>query len=229
MKFFKKVLTIILIGAFLVVLGLWSPWYKLNLNFFNLFGINSANKYSILKVKSLHGDLSVYIDDQLKATATDNTDFTEISPITPGEHKITLKKQNNGNYYQFERKVNFEPGLDVVLAYDLGPSQLFSEGHLLYSRKNFLNLANPRLTIYSSPDNVEVYIDGNLVGNTVIKDIELDISKQHNMKFIKKGYDTIEMTLLPELQSDRDKLKNYDLIFEVNLFTQPIKINNTSN
>jgi hypothetical protein len=227
MKFLKKVLTIIIIGVFFIILALWSPWYKLNLNFLNLFGIESVTKFAILKVKSLNGEINIYVDNELKGTATDNMDFTEISQITPGEHTVSLKRNSNGNYYQFERKVNFEASLDVILTYDLGPSQLFSEGHLLYSQKNFLNLANPRLTIYSAPDNVEVYIDEKLIGNSVIKDFELDISKQHKLKLIKKGYDTMEVTLLPEEQSDRDKLKNYDLIFEVNLFTQPIKINNT--
>jgi hypothetical protein len=229
MKLFKRVITIILIVVFLVILGFWSPWNKMNLSFLNIFGIESTNRYATLKVKSLQGEISIYLDNELKGAATDNSDFAEINPVEPGEHTITLKKETNGNYYQFERKVNFESQLDVVVAYDLGPSQIFSEGHLLYSRKNFLNTVDPRLTIYSTPENVSVFLDDVEIGSTVIKDLELDNTKQHKLKFVKKGYDTMEITLLPESQSDRDKLKNYDLILEVNLFTQPIKVNNQNN
>jgi hypothetical protein len=229
MKLFKKVITILLIVVFFVVLGFWSPWNKMNLSFLNIFGIETANKYATLKVKSLHGEVSIYIDDEFKGVATDNSDFAEINPIEPGEHTITLKKETNGNYYQFERKVNFEPSLDVVVAYDLGPLQIFSEGHLLYTRKNYLNSVNPRVTIYSSVESVTVYLDEKEIGNTVLKDVELDNSKQHKLKFTKEGYDSMEITLLPESQSDRDKLKNYDLILEVTLFTQPIKVNKQNN
>jgi len=229
MKLLKRIMIIVLILVFFVILGLWSPWNKMNLSFLNFLGIEGTSKYATLKVKSLKGEVSIYVDDELKGSASDNADFAEINPISKGEHTISLKKENAGNYYQFERKINFESGLDVVLAYDLGPSQIFSEGHLLYTRKNYLNIANPRLTVYSAPENVTVYLDELSIGNTALKDIDIDISKQHKMKFMKNGYDSMEITLLPEGQSDRDKLKNFDMILEVNLFMQPIKINNQTN
>ena len=226
MKLLKRIEAIILIVIFLILLGLWSPWNNWNINVFTLLGIDSNDKFSTLKVKSIQGSISIYVDDELKGTASDNSDFAEINPITPGEHTITLKKESNGNYYQFARKVNFEPGLDVVLAYDLGPSQLFSEGHILYTRKNFLNTTNPRLSVYSSPEDISVYLDDNLIGTTVLKDTELDKAVQHKLRFEKKGYDTMEIVILPENMADREKLKNYDIILEVNLFLQPIKITN---
>jgi len=225
MKIVKKIGTIILIVVFLVILGLWSPWNNWNINIFNLLGIDSSEKFATLKVKSIQGTVSIYVDDELKGTATDNSEFAEINPITPGEHTISLKKESNGNYYQFVRKVNFEPGLDVVVAYDLGPSQLFSEGHILYTRKNFLNTKNPRLSVYSSPEETSVFLDDILVGATVIKDLELDKSVQHKLKFEKNGYDTMEILILPENLVDREKLSNYDIVLEVNLFLQPVKIN----
>jgi hypothetical protein len=221
----KKIEAIILIVVFLVILGLWSPWNNWNINILNLFGIDSNEKYSTLKVKSIQGAVSIYVDEELKGTASDNSDFAEINPIIPGEHTITLKKESNGNYYQFVRKVNFEPGLDVVVAYDLGPSQVFSEGHILYTRKNFLNLKNPRLSVYSSPEDASVYLDDVLVGVTVLKDLELDKAIQHKLRFEKKGYDTMEILILPENLVDREKLANYDIVLEVNLFLQPVKIN----
>jgi len=224
MKAFKRVVTIILIVIFLLILGAWAPWNNWNLNIFNLFGIESSEKYATLKVKSLQGIVSIYLDDELKGSATDNSDFAEINPITPGEHTVTLKKESNGNYFQFSRKVNFESGMDVVISYDLGPTQNFSEGHILYTRKNYLNSNNPRLSIFSSPEDVSVYLDENLIGTTVVKDLELDKSIQHKIRFEKKGYDTMEITVLPENQADRDKLKDFDLILEINLFLQPIKI-----
>jgi hypothetical protein len=225
MKINKKVEAIILVVIFLVILGLWSPWNNWDINILNLFGIDSSEKFATLKVKSIQGTISIYVDDELKGSASDNSEFAEINPITPGEHTITLKRENNGNYYQFVRKVDFEPGLDVVLAYDLGPSQYFSEGHILYTRKNFLKSNNPSLSVYSSPEDVSVYMDDILVGTTVIKDLELDKKIQHKLRFEKKGYDTMEITILPENIVDREKLSNYDIILEVNLFLQPVKIN----
>lgn len=224
MKAFKRLVTIVLIVIFLLILGAWAPWNNWNLNIYNLFGIESSEKYATLKVKSLQGTVNIYLDDELKGSATDNSDFAEINPITPGEHTVTLKKESNGNYFQFSRKVSFESGMDVVISYDLGPSQLFSEGHILYTRKNYLNAENPRLSIFSSPEDVSVYLDENLIGTTVIKDLELNKSIQHKIRFEKKGYDTMEITVLPENQADRDKLKDYDLILEINLFLQPVKI-----
>jgi hypothetical protein len=213
-----------LIVIFLVILGLWSPWNNWNINLLNLFGIDSNEKYSTLKVKSIQGSFNIYIDDEINGSATDNSDFFEINPITPGEHTISLRKESNGNYFQFVRKVNFEPGLDVVVAYDLGPSQSFSEGHILYTRKNFLNTKNPRLSVYSSPEDVSVYLDDILIGTTVIKDFELDKAIQHKLRFEKKGYDTMEIMILPEDIADREKLSNYDIIIEANLFLQPVNI-----
>ncbi len=225
---FKKIFTGLFVLVFLVLMAIWSPWEQWDFNFLKFIGVDNTEEYSSLKVKALEGQIEIYIDNELKGTADSlDADFSEITPINKGEHTVTIKrKSENTKYFELSRKINFEPGFDVVVAYDLGPSEYFSEGHILYSRKNYSNEANPRLNILSTPENVEVSIDGVVVGTAPLKDIQLDINGQHVIKFVKPGFETLEITILPEKQEARDNLKNLTLTLEVNLFAQPLKVNN---
>lgn len=223
----KKVLGCFLLLVFLVVLGLWSPWRKWDINFLQLLGIDGQEDFSSLKIRSLAGELDIYIDGELKGSANvaDN-DFAEITPVTVGEHLVTIKRKAEGaKYFELSRKINFDAGVDVVVAYDLGPSAAFSEGHILYSRRNYDGTDSPKLSISTNPDTVEVFLDGVSVGTAPLKELQLDITKQHKVKLVKPGYDSLEITILPEKQEARDLLKNLTLNLEVNLFAQPIKIN----
>ena len=225
---FKKIFTGLLILAFLVVLAIWSPWEQWNISIFKIIGVDTSEEFASLKVKALEGEVDVYIDNELKGSAAAvDADFAEITPISKGEHTVTLKRKSaSAKYYELTRKINFEPGIDVVIAYDLGPSEYFSEGHILYARKNFTNENNPRLNVASVPEGVAVSIDGVAVGTAPLKDIQLDLNGQHKVKFTKTGYEPLEITILPEKQDGRDKLKGLTLTLEVTLFAQPIKVNN---
>lgn len=221
----RKFFLILLIAIFFLILAVWSPWYSWNINILNLFGISPAEKLSILKVKSLSGDIDIFFDGELKGTAQADEEFAEVDSITKGEHLVTLKRRTEKqSYYELVRKLNFEPGIDVVMAYDLGPSEIFSEGHILYARNNFSNEQQARINIFSTPQGVNVFLDDLQIGTTSLKDIQLDVSKQHKLRFEKPGYDPLEFTIMPENQTDRDKLKGLTLTLEVNLFAQPVKV-----
>jgi hypothetical protein len=228
----KKLFTGLLVLTFLVVLAIWSPWDQWNFSFLKLIGVDNSEVYATLKVKSLEGELEIYVDQELKGTANSaDADFAEITPISIGEHTVTLKRKpaaanSTAKFFELTRKINFEPGIDVVIAYDLGPSENFTEGHILYTRKNYTKAAEPLLNVVSMPEGVEVSIDGVVVGTAPLKDIQLNKNSQHKIKFTKAGYDALEITIMPEKQEGRDLLMNLTLMLEVNLFAQPLKVNN---
>jgi hypothetical protein len=207
----------------LVLLAIWSPWNSWNINFYNLFGIENAEKYSGLKVKSLSGEVYIYVDNKFEGTITDNEDFADIGSIQAGSHTVALKRKQENNYYILEKKINFEEGVDVVIAYDLGPNEKFSEGHVFYAKKNYLNEGKPKLNIYSVPDRTKVYMDNIYVGDAPLVNIDLNLDLQHKIKLQKVGYETLEFTILPEEIEIRKKLSGFDLIIEAQLFLKPIK------
>jgi hypothetical protein len=227
---FKKILTTIAVIIGLILLAIWSPWQNWHINFLQLIGVDTAEDFATLKIKSLAGELEIYVDDELKGTANAaDSDFAEITPISVGEHTVTLKrKEASDKYYVMTKKINFEPGVDVVIAYDLGPNEYFSEGHILYSRKNYTADNKVLLDISTTPVGCQIYLDNNLIGTAPLNDIELDITAQHKLKFVQTGYDSLEITILPESQNDRNKLLGLTLDLEVNLFAQPIKITTTT-
>ncbi|HLD03706.1 MAG TPA: PEGA domain-containing protein [Candidatus Dojkabacteria bacterium] len=218
----KKPVIIILIAIGLIVLAFWSPWSNLNFSLLNIFGISSVEKFATLKVKSLAGEIEVLIDGEYQDSVKSESDFLELTQINPGEHLIVL--QRKGMDYQVTRKINFEHGVDVVIAYEIGPTQEFSEGHILYTRKSFASEANTLIEIFSTPEHIKVFLDGVLIGETPLKDLDLDISGKHKLRFEKTGYDSMEIEVLPETQEERNKLKNLLINLEVSLFTRPVRV-----
>lgn len=227
LKLLKKIFIILIVICALLLLAVWSPWQKWNISPVNLFGISSKEEYSGLKVSSLSGEIDVYLDDEYQGTAVSGEEFFEVFPVDPGEHIVKLSRKAEGAIYaDIVRKVNFEAGIDVVVGFDIGPTEDFSEGHILSARKSFAGKEDPVLEIFSVPDNIKVSIDETYVGETPLKNIPLDISNKRKLKFEKAGFDTLEIDILPENQADRDKLKSKVLTLEVNLFTRPVKIVN---
>ncbi|MFQ5492823.1 MAG: hypothetical protein ACE5DX_01540 [Candidatus Dojkabacteria bacterium] len=224
MNILKKIALVILILSGLLVLAVWSPWQNWNLSLTNLLGIEAKEEFSALKVKSLTGEIDIFIDGEYRDTASPETDLLEIFPIDPGEHTVLLRRRNHEDYEEVVRKINFEPQIDVIVGYEIGPSETFSEGHILYARKSFASPGSPLLEIFSSPEKINVFLDNQFIGETPLKDVNLDISDQRKLRFEKDGYDELEIIVLPESQEERDKLKDTILTIEINLFARPINI-----
>jgi hypothetical protein len=224
-SFVKKIIIVVLIVLVLLMLGAWSPWNNWNLKWISLLGIDVSGKTSGLNVLSHSGNIDVYIDNIYKGTTIDNENFLEISPVDPGEHFIKLtKKTETGEYAEIIRKINFEPVVDVVVAYEIGPSERFSEGHILYTQKNYSKSDTTTLEIFSTPTKIKVSFDNKYIGDTPIKDIPIDLKSKHSLTFEREGYDSLSIEILPDSQEDRDKLKNLKLVLEVNLFARPLEI-----
>lgn len=216
---------ILLLITTLVILAIWSPWQNWDIHWLNLFGIDSKENLSSLKVKSFSGELEVYLDDQLVGVAKDDEGFLEVFPVVPGEHTVKLSRpDNDGFYVDFERKLNFEKEVDVVIGYDLGPSMLFSEGHLLTSRKNFTKGMDPQLDVISLSGDIDVKINGRDVGKTPLQSIPMTTDTTHVLNFSRQGYDPLEIEIFPTEKSEREKLKDITLTLEINLFAKPVEL-----
>lgn len=221
----RKATRISLLIISLILLAFWSPWQSWNLEWINIFGIDSKDSYSGLKVKSFSGELEVFVDGESAGITTDQQSFLDVFPIKPGEHLVKIvRPTNDGFYSEFERNINFERDVDVVIGYDLGPSTLFSEGHVLTAKKSFSKGAEPTLDILSTVNDVDVKLDGRDIGKTPLRTVPIGIESTHILSFSKKGFDSLEIEILPTEQSERDKLKDIELSLEVNLFAKPVEL-----
>ncbi|HEX9804973.1 MAG TPA: PEGA domain-containing protein [Candidatus Dojkabacteria bacterium] len=223
----KKILIIGSIILFLIIIGIWSPWLNWNISLSRIFGLDTKEEASGLQVFSLVGEIEVYLDNEFLGT-TKPEDGTPLSylEIKPGVHTIQLFRQSDpqGSYYLLSRDIVFEDGLEVIISYELGPTQEFSEGHIFYAEKSFSSRDKALLNTISTPDKSRLYIDNTFIGETPASSIELSLDKVHTIKLEKEGYDTIEFNILPESQEERDKLKGFTLNLEANMFLIPLEI-----
>lgn len=220
----KKLLvgTVVIIG--LGVLAFWSPWQQWDFSITSILGIESKEEFSALKVRSLGGTIEVFLDGESYGEVSTEEEFLEVFPVDPGEHTVRLVRKSDADYTEVVRKINFEPAVDVIIGYEIGPNEQFSEGHILYARRSFTAQGDPTVEVYSSPEAITVQLDGAEIGQTPIKDVTLTTDRRHTLSFSKPGYDPLDIEILPDNQADRDKLKNTILTLEINLFAQPVPI-----
>ncbi|MBD3363199.1 PEGA domain-containing protein [Candidatus Dojkabacteria bacterium] len=226
----KKIIYTTLIILFLISLALWSPWEEYDISFARIFGVKEIEHLSGLELFSLKGELELYLDDEYKGSITPEGGSFVLDDIEKGNHilRISRKSDNPNEYFEVVKSVNFVENLKVVLAYELGPSEEFSQGHIFYARKN--SIANPDSTTAMLNINCQgceeanVFLDEIEIGKTPVEGYQLDLGKVHNLKLEKQNYEDLEFTILPDSQEDRDKLKGIELFIDVNLFLIPIEI-----
>lgn len=224
-KFFWLIIFVLL--AFL--LALWSPWNHWNFNISQLFGVTPPDQVGGLLVSTLAGEVEIYLDgsDQSAGSATvDNSPFS-IPGIRPGDHqvKIIRKTEIAGAYWEFNKLIHFIPGVDVIIAFELGPTAEFSEGHVIYASPRVDSIPGASLNVTTSVEGVDITIDGTSVGQSPLKEYKLSVSDQHKILLQKEGYEAQEFLLLPDKQEDRDKLKGFNLNVDATLFLQPLLVN----
>ncbi len=216
--FWSFLIVIILIG-----LAIWAPWNSWNLSWQKILGLEKPEGLSGLTVYSLGGSMEVFIDSKSEGEVSPVSSPLEIDAIDPTEHKIELvrKGTEEDSYYKFSRTLNFEPGINSILSYELGPTREFSAGYIFYASSKGSIESKTTILINSNPDGAKVSLDDLPIGNTPIRNLDIDISKTHKLKFEVDGYEPLEFEILPVNQKDRDKLKGYDLVVESNLFRLP--------
>ncbi|MBL8014947.1 MAG: PEGA domain-containing protein [Candidatus Doudnabacteria bacterium] len=218
-----RILILLLIA---VVCAVWSPWNYWNFSITRLFGIEPPPEIGGLQVTSLAGEVEVFVDGISQGKAVAEQAPLIIPAVEPGERQITLKRASTviGAYWEFNRLVKFESGVDVIISYELGPSQDFSEGHVIFATKSADKFEGVKLNLDSPVAGAAVFLDDVEIGQTPLRAKSISIDKQHTIKVVAEGYETQEFKLLPEDQTNRDKISGFDLNVTVDLFLQPITV-----
>jgi hypothetical protein len=223
----NKLITIIIIVLALTAIAFWAPFERYDLSISGLFGVQKTDQYSGLQVVSLKDSLGVYIDGDKKGEILPEEGTFEITDINPGTHVVRLEKigdDSSSSYFEYVRSVDFLDAYSVVLAYELGPSAEFSQGHILYAQRttNEVEDGKTRLNIDVVNTTAEVFLNGSSIGSTPIQNYELSLSSIHEIRLAQKGYEELEFSILSDSQVDREKLKEVDLFLEARLFLIPI-------
>lgn len=226
----KRILFVTLFIVALVLLAIWSPWLSWNIDLANFFGVKKPDAIAGLQINSLAGEMEVYVDSQSISKVTPESSPFILDRLAPGEHLITIKRTGEfaSTYSTFNRLLTFEENSAVVISYNIGPDEVFSEGHVIYTTKKENLSGDSMLNININVEDFNFTYDGMPLEqvNGKSKSIPLDFNSQHSIKISKTGYESLEFSILPETQTDRDKLKGSDLNVDVQLMLQPVEVNN---
>ncbi len=222
----KKFVVVIIIVVLAVICAVAAPWQNWNITIFSFLGLAPPTQLARLQVTSLAGELEILVDGQTKGSVGPEGSPFIIEDIEPGQRLVKLVRvsETDGAYTAFERLLNFNQDIDTVIAYELGPTEEFSEGTVITAFRSFSNDQRTTLNIETSPGDVKASLNGQDIGLTNLEGIEIDISNIARIKLEKQGYETIELNLLPEDSAQREKLKGYEIQLEANLFLIPIRI-----
>jgi len=222
----RKFLKITFIIFVLILVGLWSPWLGWDIDVAGFFGVETPDPVSALRVNSLRGDLRVFIDDEEVGTASEEENFPLIvDALSPGEKAVRIERIANetAEYWEYNKLINFVDGIDTVISYLVGPEEEFSEGHVITVREKTNENYNLRINL--NVDDASVELDSVLEevsGSTYTKEISLE--KQYDIRIEKPGFESIEFTILPEDQIERDKFSRYIINVDVQLMYQPVVV-----
>jgi len=208
----KKFLLTLSILSFLSALAIISPWKSIGDKILGIVGLSVSSPVSI-SVNSKEGVLRVYINDKDEGTTP-----LELNNLSSGSYKVRLSKESNTPdfYTTFERVFDIEEGTQVVINWELGPSNEFSSGEVYFFKKNLdEQQQESTVSIIPHPDNAIVYFDG---------------AKQSGPPFVLDGIKEgrhkvkVEQDHFIDTEIDIQTKENYDLFLEVRLFPLPVDI-----
>jgi len=110
----------------------------------------------------------------------------------------------------FERRLTFTPGTQTVVNWDLGPSDNFQAGDVIWLEESALGT---RVAIISEPSEADVAVDGAAVGKTPFSSGEITPG-EHRLEISKEGWET--RTLRVRV------LEGYKLNLSSRLFLKPL-------
>lgn len=221
----KTFIRIIILGLILILLGLWSPWLQWNVDLAGIFNVEKPDKISGLEIYSLLGELEAEIDNiSQEGSATAESPLI-IDTIEPGEKAITVKRKSEieNAYWEYRDIISFTQGINTVVTLGIGPEEEFSEGAVITATPKTSENYNLKLKANITDYKLEINnVASSVSGNEFTQDISLD--QQHSIKIEKTGYETLEFTLLPADQNERNKLLNYIIEVDIKLMLQPVQI-----
>ncbi len=224
----KKIGTILFFLVACILLALWSPWIGWNLDFSRLVGVEKPESIASLQVFSLSGEVEILIDGVSSGNASvENSPFV-VDRVNPGERLLTLRKKSDTKnaYWSFSKLLNFIEGTSVAVTFNLGPEELFSEGHIVYAVDKKDKDADSVININVNAENAVVLLD-NISAQQITSQKfteKLNFDSQHKISISKKGFENLEFTILPDSQEDRNKLKDFDINIDAYLLTQPVEV-----
>jgi hypothetical protein len=224
----KRLGLLFMIIGIALLFAIWSPWQSVNLDFMQFLGLTTTENDAGLQVISLAGTVRVEVDGVDKGTLSPDTSPYFLSNIDPGLRRVTLSRiSETGDYYQFDRIISFERDTDVVISYELGPSELFSQGQIIYTRPDSQQLDSEVRVTFISLDNEErddaISIDGiEISANSSL----LEIDQQYQVSISREGYETQIFSILPATQSERERLRGSEIIVEYDMFLEPVRFRN---
>ena len=207
----KKLIPLLIITA-LIVLAVIAPWQNIKDLIMRTAGISHSSQASI-SITSKVGQAKVFLNEKDYG----ETPF-EKNDLKPGKYKIRLEKVSNqvDFYNTFERTIEVEKGTQVVIDWEIGPSEEFSSGEIYFFKERLTTTeANSTVSIMSYPEDANIHFDGaRQVGTPiVINDVK---EGGHKIKTSKDGYIEEELDVVCK--------SGYDLFVEVRLFPVPVDI-----
>jgi hypothetical protein len=222
----KRFLVILILIVISIIVGLWSPWLQWNIRPEVIFGVREPDKIASLQVFSLSGEIEVLVDGELQQGTARLQDGSPVivDRVNPGDRLITLRRKTPliNTYWNLEKVIHFEANTSVVIAYNLGPSELFSEGHIIYA-DSLTTEGNVKVQVNADNaivrmNNIPLTVNGNVARSTISFD------RQYVLQVERQGFEPVSFTVLPESQEERDKLSSFSINVDVNLMYQPVPV-----
>lgn len=144
---------------------------------FNRFVANRALGSAALAVNSPGESLTVALNGEVLGKTPYYSDS-----LKAGEPSLVLTSGESS----FRSKIKLSDGALTVVNYSPGPTEDFSEGEIIWLEKSKESPGGSLLAI-SDPDEAEVRLDGELLGQTPLAS-RAAASGDHALKIIKEGY-----------------------------------------
>lgn len=217
---------VVLTGCFL--LALWSPWLQWNISLNDVFNVEEPESIAGLYVYSLSGTLEVQVDGESQGVVTPEDSPLILDTITPGDRLVTITRSAliDTSYWTFNELITFTEGVNVVISYNIGPTEEFSEGNIVSAVEKPLDQELNEITIQVNTEDAFVTLD-----NTPVQEINptsfrelIDLSTQHEITVSKPGFETFTFTVLPDTQEERDDLQNFNFVVNVQLLQIPVQL-----
>ncbi|MFW5702937.1 MAG: PEGA domain-containing protein [Candidatus Dojkabacteria bacterium] len=221
---FGVVLSMVLIS---VLCAVWSPWHYWNISLPKIFGVEAPVALARVQVSSLGGELQVYINGEERGIIGPESSPFTIEDAKPGQNTIRLTRSSEveGAYVEYEQVIELYEEVETVIAYELGPTYNFSQGHVISAFRNAAIGDKTMLNVYSEPTGVAVKLGEERIGTTPLENIEVDRSSAQTLTLEKRGYEPQTISILPSEENQREKLKGFDINVDANMFLIPIELN----
>ncbi len=209
----KAVVIILIISA--IIFSIFSPWKFISNFFLQALGL-SGKKPASISINSKVGEAIVYLDGKEQG----ETPF-EKNNLKAGTHTVKLvKKTEQPEFYTtFEKSIEIEEGTQVVINWEIGPSDEFSSGEIYFFKERLDSTDDSStVSIIPYPENTEIYFDGAKQEGERPLIINKINDGRHKVKIEKEGYISSEL--------DAQTKSGYDLFLEIRLFPIPLNIEN---